>query len=133
MGYFTLYGDSAGALAVIGDVYKTEVYRLADEFNKRKGKMVIPAHIFEKPPSAELAPNQKDSDTLPPYPALDAALEKIIPGGAAQTDTESFARARLLAMEFKRRQCPPALVVSEHPLASCRPPLAAKWNFEKKH
>lgn len=131
MGYFTLYGDSAGALAVIGDVYKTEVYKLAEEFNKRRGKMAIPAHIFEKPPSAELAPNQKDSDTLPPYAALDAALEKIIPGGgAAETDFGDFTRDRLLAMEFKRRQCPPALVVSEHPLAACRPPLGAKWGFD---
>src|SRR5438045_4374659 len=68
VGYCTLYGDMAGGLAVISDVPKTLVYSLAKYVNSRR--TVIPEAIFEKPPSAELRPNQKDTDTLPPYDVL---------------------------------------------------------------
>ena len=76
VGYCTLYGDMAGGLAVISDVPKTMVYRLAQYVNSRKP--VIPRATLEKPPSAELRPNQKDSDSLPPYDVLDTILEDYI-------------------------------------------------------
>ena len=76
MGYCTLYGDMCGGLAVISDVPKTLVYRLANFVNSRSP--VIPRSTIEKPPSAELRPDQKDSDSLPPYEVLDAILEDYI-------------------------------------------------------
>lgn len=128
MGYFTLYGDSTGALAVIGDLYKTEVYQLAALINERAGRELIPRNIFAKAPSAELAPNQKDEDSLPPYAELDAALEKVL-AGEADDDVSRGARNRLFRNEFKRRQCPPALVVSDTPLAACRRPIGGRIVF----
>ncbi len=65
VGYGTLYGDMSGGLSVLGDVYKTDVYLLAHFFNREKE--IIPDHIITKPPSAELRPDQKDTDSLPPY------------------------------------------------------------------
>src|SRR5690606_35244427 len=76
IGYGTLYGDMAGALSVIGDVYKTQVFQLAEYINKEKE--VIPLNTIIKPPSAELRPDQKDSDSLPPYEILDAVLYQYI-------------------------------------------------------
>ena len=76
VGYGTLYGDMCGGLSVIGDVYKTDVYALAEYINK--DKELIPQHIITKPPSAELRPNQKDSDSLPDYDILDKILEHYI-------------------------------------------------------
>src|SRR5207248_8337291 len=75
-GYSTLYGDMAGGFAVIKDVEKTLVYRLA-RWRNRNG-VVIPEHVLEKPPSAELAPGQVDADSLPPYEVLDAILEGYV-------------------------------------------------------
>ncbi|MDR1056310.1 MAG: NAD(+) synthase [Prevotellaceae bacterium] len=76
MGYGTLYGDLSGALSVLGDVYKTQVYDLAYYIN-RHGE-IIPEHIITKAPSAELSPGQKDTDSLPPYPELDPILMRFI-------------------------------------------------------
>ena len=128
MGYFTLYGDSTGALAVIGDLYKTEVYALAALVNDRAGRKLIPQNIFDKAPSAELAPNQKDEDSLPPYNELDEALRKVFDGTADDAASRQ-ARARLFKNEFKRRQCPPALIVSDSPLAACRRPVAGRMDL----
>ena len=75
-GYGTLYGDMAGGLSVLGDVYKTQVYALAEYIN-RNGE-IIPKNIIHKAPSAELRPNQKDSDSLPEYPLLDKVLYQYI-------------------------------------------------------
>lgn len=127
-GYFTLYGDSTGALAVIGDLYKTEVYELAGLVNDRAGKKLIPQNIFDKAPSAELAPNQKDEDSLPPYGELDGALRKVFDGRADDAASRQ-ALARLFGNEFKRRQCPPALIISDSPLAACRRPIAGRMDF----
>ncbi|MDP3178851.1 MAG: NAD+ synthase, partial [Spirochaetaceae bacterium] len=77
-GYCTLYGDMCGALAVIGDLFKTEVYALSRAINARAGASVIPAAILDKPPSAELRHGQTDQDSLPPYDVLDAILELYI-------------------------------------------------------
>ena len=80
VGYCTLYGDTNGGLNLIGDLYKTEVYRLSQYINDRAGREMIPADIISKEPSAELAPDQKDTDSLPPYEVLDEILKYIIEG-----------------------------------------------------
>ena len=78
MGYCTLYGDMSGGLAVISDVPKTMVYELARYINSQAGREVIPANSINKPPSAELKPDQKDEDTLPPYSLLDPILKAYV-------------------------------------------------------
>jgi NAD+ synthetase len=120
VGYCTLYGDMVGGLAVLGDVYKHDVYALARLAN-RAGE-VVPISSIEKPPSAELAPGQLDSDDLPPYDALDAVLEQAIEGGlgpgsvrppAGLTAEQTAAIVRRLDRnEYKRRQSPLVLRVS---------------------
>src|SRR6266480_5816208 len=118
LGYCTLYGDTNGGLAVIGDVLKTEVYELARHYN-RTGE-IIPRSIIEKRPSAELAPGQFDDQTLPPYDVLDPILkmyfeqkampEEIIAGGNDPTMVfDILNRVESPANEFKRRQLPPTL------------------------
>lgn len=115
MGYCTLYGDAVGALAVIGDLYKTRVYELARWYNEFAGFDVIPEEIFRKEPSAELAPGQKDTDSLPPYSELDAILTGLEKGKMPK-ETELASKwqeikARVEANQFKRNQCPPVLKV----------------------
>ena len=119
VGYGTLYGDLCGGLSVIGDVYKTEVYELAEYMNK-DGE-VIPRNTITKPPSAELRPNQKDTDSLPEYSALDEILLHYIEEemGPAEIIEHGFNEAlvrRILKMvninEFKRYQTAPVLRVS---------------------
>ncbi len=119
-GYCTLYGDMVGALAVIGDVYKTEVYALSRYANRERE--VIPESTLTKPPSAELRPGQKDTDSLPPYEVLDPILREYI---EEYTPAEEIAAAqgvelalvqrviRLVEMsEYKRQQAAPVLKVS---------------------
>lgn len=119
VGYGTLYGDMAGALGVIGDVYKTQVYHLASYLNRER--QIIPQHTIVKPPSAELRPGQKDSDSLPDYELLDAVLFQYIENekSAAQITALGFEETlvhRILRLvnraEFKRFQAPPVLRVS---------------------
>jgi NAD+ synthetase len=120
VGYCTLYGDMVGGLAVVGDVYKHDVYALARLAN-RKGER-IPPRTIEKAPSAELAPGQLDSDDLPPYDALDAVLAQAIEGGLGpksvrppegMTPEQAAAIVRRLDRnEYKRRQAPLVLRVS---------------------
>ncbi len=123
LGYCTLYGDTNGGLAVIGDVLKTEVYELARLYNRERD--LIPLSIINKRPSAELAPEQFDDQSLPPYDKLDPILklyfeqkaspEEII---AAGHDTELvydiLNRVESPANEFKRRQLPPTLIISRN-------------------
>lgn len=115
VGYSTLYGDTAGAYAVIKDVYKLDVYRLARRFNERAGREIIPESVITKPPSAELRPDQRDDQSLPPYEELDPLLEAYIEGDANQAEliAQGFDEAtvrricRLVDIsEFKRRQTP---------------------------
>ncbi len=135
VGYGTLYGDMNGAISVLGDVYKTDVYRLANYINKNEE--IIPINTIVKPPSAELRPDQKDSDSLPPYDILDAILfayieqqlsaDKIIEQGFSE---ETVTRAiRLVNInEYKRFQAPPILRVSSKAFGFGRKmPLVAKW------
>jgi NAD+ synthase (glutamine-hydrolysing) len=119
VGYGTLYGDMAGGISVLGDVYKTEVYELTKYINK--DAEVIPEHIFTKAPSAELRPNQKDSDSLPPYDILDKVLYQYIEKrqGPKELIAMGFDAAlvqrvmRLVNInEFKRAQMAPVLRVS---------------------
>ena len=136
VGYSTLYGDSVGALALIGDIYKTEVYALAEWYNQRAGREVIPAGIIERPPTAELSPGQQDTDILPPYPLLDAILQQYIEEGrTAEEIRVKGADARLIAKvikmvrcaEFKRRQAPPVVEIGVRPFGSeWRMPLGAE-------
>ncbi len=119
VGYCTLYGDMCGGLAVISDVPKTMVYRLAHWINR--DKEIIPAASLTKPPSAELRPNQTDQDTLPPYDVLDAILDAYVVEGksAAEIIAGGFDEAtvkrvvRLIDLnEYKRRQAAPGLKVT---------------------
>lgn len=119
MGYYTLYGDGVGALAVLGDLFKTEVYALAAWLCRSKGRMLIPQNIFDKAPSAELRPGQKDTDSLPPYGELDASLREILAGKGGGDEKLDDLRRRLLAFSFKRRQSPPPLLVSGEPVWNC--------------
>jgi len=115
-GYNTLYGDTTGALAPIADVYKTDVYRLAESFGDR-----IPKRVLDRPPAAELRPNHRDEDDLPPYRLLDPLLASLIEANrsrseliAAGFDGELVDRilGRYYANEYKRRQLPPGIKVS---------------------
>ena len=123
LGYCTLYGDTNGGLAVIGDVLKTEVYALARHFNRERE--VIPISIIDKRPSAELAPGQFDDQSLPPYDKLDPILqlyfedkatpEEIIGAGNEQSLVyDILNRVESPANEFKRRQLPPTLIISRN-------------------
>ena len=119
-GYCTLYGDMVGALAVIGDVVKTEVYALARHLNRERE--VIPVSIIEKPPSAELRPDQKDTDSLPPYDILDPILEAYVEryetpeqiAASLGVDIELVRRVVKLVerSEYKRQQAAPVLKVT---------------------
>jgi NAD+ synthase (glutamine-hydrolysing) len=115
VGYCTLYGDMAGGFAVLKDVPKTLVYRLARHVNERAGRAVIPESVFERPPTAELRPNQTDQDTLPPYDLLDQILELYVEQdkGFSEIVAQGFDEAtvrKVMTMvdrnEYKRRQGP---------------------------
>jgi NAD+ synthase/NAD+ synthase (glutamine-hydrolysing) len=132
VGYCTLYGDMSGGLAVIADVPKTMVYRIARWLND--GDERIPRAILDKPPSAELRPNQTDQDSLPPYDVLDAILERhierhesaeqIVAAGFEPVTTRKVLRLVSTA-EFKRRQAAPGLKVTDRAFGSgWRMPIA---------
>jgi NAD+ synthetase len=123
LGYCTLYGDTNGGLAVIGDVLKTEVYALARHLNRERE--IIPAAIIDKRPSAELAPGQFDDQSLPPYDDLDPILkmyfeQKATPEEIIATTNNAalvydiLNRVESPANEFKRRQLPPTLIISRN-------------------
>jgi len=135
IGYCTLYGDTNGALAPIGDLWKTEVWALSRWINRDRER--IPARSIEKPPSAELRPGQLDTDSLPPYPELDAVLRCLIEenlsveqvaartGMARATVADLFAKVQ--AAEWKRYQYPPTLKVSERCWSGRRMPVAHRY------
>jgi NAD+ synthase/NAD+ synthase (glutamine-hydrolysing) len=134
-GYCTLYGDMVGALAVIGDVVKTEVYALCRYLNRERE--IIPASILEKPPSAELRPDQKDTDSLPAYEVLDPILEAYVEryetpetiAGAQGIDLELVRKVVKLVerSEYKRQQAAPVLKITEKAFGMGRRfPIAVK-------
>ena len=121
VGYATLYGDMAGGFALLKDVYKTDVFRLARHLNERAGRELIPVSIIERAPSAELRPGQRDEDSLPPYEVLDRVLEGYVerdlsrdelvaeglPGDVVDEAIRLVDRA-----EYKRRQAPPGIRIT---------------------
>ena len=122
VGYSTLYGDTAGAYAVIKDIYKTKVYELARWRNETSENEIIPTSIIDKPPSAELRPDQRDDQSLPPYDVLDPLLESYIEGDRTRIelvedgyDSEIVEEIVKLVdrSEYKRRQNPPGVRVTK--------------------
>ncbi len=139
VGYCTLYGDTNGGLAVLGDVLKTEVWQLARHMNKKAGRELIPNKIIDKKPSAELAPNQFDQDSLPPYEVMDPVLtmyfeQKASPAEiiAAGNDPERvywiLNKVEHPSNEFKRQQLPPTLIISKNAIGvGRRRPITHKY------
>ena len=136
-GYATLYGDMAGGYAVIKDVPKTLVFELCRDLNARAGREMIPRSVIDKPPSAELAPDQLDSDSLPPYEVLDPIIEGYVEADlsvaeliAAGHDADIVRRvARLIDRnEYKRRQAAPGVRVSPKAFGKDRRlPITNRW------
>ena len=147
VGYCTLYGDTNGGLGLLGDLYKTEVFALSRHVNEAAGRELIPSAIIDKPPSAELAPGQKDTDSLPPYPVLDEMLKVLIEGerlsAAEHRQASAFVdqlvatkdgpallqriRGMIARNEYKRRQSPPIIRVRSRAFGTGRQmPIAAR-------
>jgi len=135
VGYGTLYGDMNGGLSVLGDVYKTEVFELARYINR--DQEIIPENTITKPPSAELRPDQKDSDSLPEYDLLDKILfsyieQKMGPEAIINLGIDPQIVSRVLRLvnlnEYKRYQSPPILRVSPKAFGmGRRMPIVAKY------
>ena len=140
VGYCTLYGDMNGGLAVIADVPKMRVYSLCQWLNHQSNRQMIPTNILTKPPSAELKPGQVDQDSLPEYAILDDILARFIEQSespaqiiASGHDEKIVARVIKLVMqaEFKRRQAPPGLKISDRAFGTgWRMPIA-KSGFQE--
>src|SRR2546421_5716466 len=142
LGYCTLYGDTNGGLAVIGDVLKTEVYELAELYNRERE--VIPSTIITKRPSAELAPGQFDDQSLPAYDTLDPILERyfeqksspeeiIAAGHDAALVYDILNRVESPANEFKRRQLPPTLIISRNAIGiGRRRPVTHRYRRDRQ-
>ncbi len=139
VGYCTLYGDTNGGLAVLGDVLKTEVWEIARHINQEAGREIIPNAIIDKKPSAELAPNQFDQDSLPPYELMDPILELYFESKLAPTEIIAAGHdARLVyevlnkvehpSNEFKRQQLPPTIIISKNAIGvGRRRPITHKY------
>jgi NAD+ synthase (glutamine-hydrolysing) len=137
VGYATLYGDMAGGFALLKDVFKTDVFRLAHHLNERAGQELIPATIIDRPPSAELRDDQLDEDSLPPYPALDRVLEAFVEQDRSReelsqdgfdADVVERALALIDSAEYKRRQAPPGVRLTPKAFGrDRRTPITNHW------
>ena len=137
VGYATLYGDMAGGFALLKDVFKTDVFRLADHLNARAGRDVIPGSIIERPPTAELRENQLDEDSLPPYSELDRVLEEYVEHDrtAEELSSDGFdgevverAVGLIDRAEYKRRQAPPGVRLTPKAFGrDRRTPITNRW------
>jgi NAD+ synthase (glutamine-hydrolysing) len=137
VGYATLYGDMAGGFALLKDVFKTDVFRLARHLNERAGRELIPDSIIGRAPSAELRENQLDQDSLPPYPELDRVLEAYVEEDRSQEElrTDGFdpevvdrAIALIDRAEYKRRQAPPGVKLRPKAFGrDRRTPITNRW------
>jgi NAD+ synthase (glutamine-hydrolysing) len=137
VGYATLYGDMAGGFALLKDVYKTDVFRLARYLNERAGEELIPQSIIDRAPSAELRHNQLDEDSLPPYPKLDEVLEEYVEHDRTLEelsddgfDKDIVERAVSLIdrAEYKRRQAPPGVKLRPKAFGrDRRTPITNRW------
>ena len=137
VGYATLYGDMAGGFALLKDVYKTDVFRLARHLNERAGRELIPQTIIDRAPSAELRENQLDQDSLPPYAELDRVLEAYVEEDRSHEElrTDGFdpdvvdrAIALIDRAEYKRRQAPPGVKLRPKAFGrDRRTPITNRW------
>jgi NAD+ synthase (glutamine-hydrolysing) len=137
VGYATLYGDMAGGFALLKDVYKTDVFRLARYLNERAGKELIPQSIIDRAPSAELRDNQLDQDSLPPYPELDEVLEQYVEHDRTleelsedgfDKDVVERAVSMIDRAEYKRRQAPPGVKLRPKAFGrDRRTPITNRW------
>jgi NAD+ synthase (glutamine-hydrolysing) len=137
VGYATLYGDMAGGFALLKDVYKTDVFRLARHLNERAGREVIPRSVIDRAPSAELRPNQLDEDSLPPYEKLDEVLEAYVELDSSREEltTDGFdpdvvdrALELIDKAEYKRRQAPPGVKLRPKAFGrDRRVPITNRW------
>jgi NAD+ synthase (glutamine-hydrolysing) len=137
VGYATLYGDMAGGFALLKDVFKTDVFRLAQHLNERTDRELIPPSILERAPSAELRANQLDEDSLPPYPALDRVLEAYVEQDRSReelsadgfdADVVERALALIDRAEYKRRQAPPGVRLTPKAFGrDRRTPITNRW------
>jgi NAD+ synthase (glutamine-hydrolysing) len=137
VGYATLYGDMAGGFALLKDMYKTDVWRLARRLNERAGRELIPASIIERAPTAELRHDQLDEDSLPPYLALDPVLEAYVEHDRSREEllADGFDRdavERAIALidraEYKRRQAPPGVKLRPKAFGrDRRTPITNRW------
>ncbi|MDQ2984523.1 MAG: NAD(+) synthase, partial [Actinomycetota bacterium] len=137
VGYATLYGDMAGGFALLKDVYKTDVFRLAIHLNERAERELIPQTVIDRAPSAELRENQLDEDSLPPYPALDRVLEAYVEQDRSREElsADGFDRdvvERAVALidraEYKRRQAPPGVRLRPKAFGrDRRTPITNRW------
>ena len=137
VGYATLYGDMAGGFALLKDVYKTDVFRLARHLNERAGRELIPQSIIDRAPSAELRDDQLDEDSLPPYPQLDQVLEAYVEedrtleelsSDGFDPDVVKRAVALIDRAEYKRRQAPPGVRLRPKAFGrDRRTPITNRW------
>jgi NAD+ synthase (glutamine-hydrolysing) len=137
VGYATLYGDMAGGFALLKDVFKTDVFRLAQHLNERAGRELIPQSIIDRAPSAELRDNQLDQDSLPPYPELDRVLEAYVELDRSREelihdgfdpDVVDRAVAMIDRAEYKRRQAPPGVKLRPKAFGrDRRTPITNRW------
>ncbi|MDX6448430.1 MAG: hypothetical protein QOD08_893, partial [Gaiellaceae bacterium] len=137
VGYATLYGDMAGGFALLKDVFKTDVFRLALYLNEHSGKELIPQSIVERAPSAELRDDQLDEDSLPPYPKLDQVLEAYVEEDRSREelmsdgfdhDVVERALALIDRAEYKRRQAPPGVKLRPKAVGrDRRTPITNRW------
>jgi NAD+ synthase (glutamine-hydrolysing) len=137
VGYSTLYGDLAGGFALIKDVFKTDVFRLARHLNEHAGREMIPQSIIERAPSAELRADQRDEDSLPPYAVLDKVLEAYVELDRSREELSSDgfdpelverAVAMIDRAEYKRRQAPPGVRLRPKAFGrDRRTPITNRW------
>src|SRR4051795_11492298 len=137
VGYATLYGDMAGGFALLKDVYKTDVFRLARHLNERAGHELIPQSIVDRAPSAELRDDQLDEDSLPPYPQLDKVLAAYVEedrtleelsSDGFDPDVVKRAVALIDRAEYKRRQAPPGVRLRPKAFGrDRRTPITNRW------
>jgi NAD+ synthase (glutamine-hydrolysing) len=137
VGYATLYGDMAGGFALLKDVYKTDVFRLAKWVNEHAGRELIPQTIIDRAPSAELRAEQLDEDSLPPYPVLDKVLEAYVELDRSREELSSDgfdpdvverAVGMIDRAEYKRRQAPPGVRLRPKAFGrDRRTPITNRW------
>jgi len=136
VGYSTLYGDMVGGFSLLKDVFKTDVFRLARHLNERAGRELVAATTIERPPSAELRPDQRDEDSIPPYSALDPVLEAYVELDRSREELlEEFDRdvvERAVGLvdraEYKRRQAPPGVKLRPKAFGrDRRTPITSRW------